>query len=106
MRLLPLAAASGYSRSDGDLALEHVGAAGAVPARDAPARPRRDRDHHATPDGPFERPRAYTEMPITSIHAPAPLVRHDGDRANTALNLPALDDTERDVAIPYAKLAK
>lgn len=58
---------------------------------------------HATPDTPFERLLAYPEVPISSIHAPAPLVRHDGERANSALNLAALDDDEREAAIAYAK---
>jgi sugar phosphate isomerase/epimerase len=57
---------------------------------------------HATPDTPFERLLAYPDVPISSIHAPAPLVRHDGERANSALNLAALDDDERAAAVRYA----
>jgi sugar phosphate isomerase/epimerase len=57
---------------------------------------------HATPVEPFERLIGHPDVPITSIHAPAPLVR-DGEIANSALNLAALDDDERRAAIAYAK---
>ena len=58
---------------------------------------------HATPEVPFERLLSYHEVPISSIHAPAPLVRHEGQRANSALNLAALDEREREAAVEYTK---
>jgi len=57
---------------------------------------------HATPVEPFERLIGHPDLAITSIHAPAPLVR-EGDVANSALNLAALDDYERRAAIAYTK---
>jgi sugar phosphate isomerase/epimerase len=58
---------------------------------------------HSTPEAPFERLLAYPEVPISSIHAPAPLVRHNGETANSAMNLAALYDAERAAAIAYTK---
>jgi sugar phosphate isomerase/epimerase len=58
---------------------------------------------HATPEAPFERLLSYHDVPISSIHAPAPLVRHEGQRANSALNLAALDPDERATAVDYTK---
>jgi len=56
---------------------------------------------HSTASAPFERLLSYPHVPISSIHAPAPLVR-DGERANSALNLAALDEDERAAAVRYA----
>ena len=58
---------------------------------------------HATPQVPFDRLLEFHNVPISSIHAPAPLVRDATDRANSALNLAALDDDERLNAIRYTK---
>ncbi len=58
---------------------------------------------HATPQAQFERLMSHPEAPISSIHAPAPLVRIDDNRANSALNLAALDDAERRAAIDHTK---
>jgi sugar phosphate isomerase/epimerase len=57
---------------------------------------------HSTPLEPFERLLSYHEVPISSIHAPAPLVRVD-EKSNSSLNLAALDDFERRRAIEYTK---
>ena len=56
---------------------------------------------HSTPDVPFQRLIAHEKVAISSIHAPAPLVRDATERANSALNLAALDDDERRAAITY-----
>ena len=56
---------------------------------------------HSTPEVPFTRLLARHGVNISSIHAPAPLVRDATDRANSSLNLAALDDAERDAAIAY-----
>ncbi|HXK32717.1 MAG TPA: sugar phosphate isomerase/epimerase [Dehalococcoidia bacterium] len=58
---------------------------------------------HSTALAPFERLLSYHGVPISSIHAPAPLVPHDETRHNSALNLAALDDDERRAAIRYTK---
>jgi len=58
---------------------------------------------HSTALGPFERLMTYADVPISSIHAPAPLVRDRDNRANSSLNLAALDDAERQAAIAYAR---
>jgi len=58
---------------------------------------------HSTAKEPFERLMSYPGVPISSIHAPAPLVRdHDGV-SNAQLNLASTDDDERFAAIEYAK---
>ena len=58
---------------------------------------------HSTPLAQFDRLRSHPDVPISSIHAPAPLVRLDDNRANSSLNLAALDDAERRAAIDYTK---
>ncbi len=58
---------------------------------------------HSLAAGPFERLLSYPDVPISSIHAPAPLVRDGANRANGSLNLAALDDGERRAAIDYTK---
>ena len=58
---------------------------------------------HSTPLAQFERLMSHAEVPVSSIHAPAPLVRLEDNRANSALNLAALDDTERRAAIDFTK---
>ncbi len=56
---------------------------------------------HATPTEQFERLLDGSGATLSSIHAPAPLVKIDGKR-NSSLNLAALDD-ERDKAIEFTK---
>jgi len=56
---------------------------------------------HSTPEVPFTRLLERHGVRISSIHAPAPLVRDATDRANSSLNLAALDDAEREAAIGY-----
>jgi sugar phosphate isomerase/epimerase len=58
---------------------------------------------HLTPQVPFDRLLSREGVRITSIHAPAPLVRNPNDRSNSSLNLAALDDAERRAAIDYTK---
>ena len=58
---------------------------------------------HSTAAVPFERLMSYAGVPISSIHAPAPLVRDGANRANSSLNLAALDDAERREIIDYTK---
>jgi sugar phosphate isomerase/epimerase len=58
---------------------------------------------HLTPEPQFDRLLSRDGVRITSIHAPAPLVRDPQDRSNSSLNLAALDDAERRAAIEYTK---
>ena len=58
---------------------------------------------HSLPPEPFERLLTYPGLPLSSIHAPAPLVRNDEKRANSSLNLASTDDDERRAAIAYTK---
>jgi sugar phosphate isomerase/epimerase len=58
---------------------------------------------HLTPQAPFERLLARHGVAISSIHAPAPLVRDDRDRSNSSLNLACTDEDERCAAIAYTK---
>jgi sugar phosphate isomerase/epimerase len=58
---------------------------------------------HLTPTAQYERLISHADVTITSIHAPAPLVRDADNRSNSSLNLAALDDDERRAAIDYAK---
>jgi sugar phosphate isomerase/epimerase len=58
---------------------------------------------HATPEGPFERLMSYPNVPISSIHAPAPLVFDAHRNRNSALNLASTDEREREEAVAYVK---
>jgi sugar phosphate isomerase/epimerase len=58
---------------------------------------------HSTAAGPFERLLSYAGVPISSIHAPAPLVRDAENRANSAHNLASTDEAERREAIAFTK---
>ncbi len=58
---------------------------------------------HLTPHEPFHRLLSYADVPISSIHAPAPLMRDGNGRANSSLNLAALDEDERRAAVAYTK---
>lgn len=42
-------------------------------------------------------------LPVTSVHQPAPWVRHHDGRGNSHLNLAAVDEDERRAAVDYAK---
>jgi sugar phosphate isomerase/epimerase len=58
---------------------------------------------HSLPHEQFERLLAYKGgLPISSIHAPAPLIVK-GDVRNSSLNLAALDDEERNEAVRFTK---
>ena len=50
---------------------------------------------HSTATGPFDRLLSYPGVNISSIHAPAPLVRDGANKPNSSLNLASLDDAER-----------
>jgi sugar phosphate isomerase/epimerase len=56
---------------------------------------------HSTPLVQFERLISYRDAPISSIHAPAPLVRDEAGRANGTLNLASTDEAQRRAAIDY-----
>ena len=43
----------------------------------------------------------YGSLPVTGVHAPAPLERHPSAGWNRELNLAALDETERALAVQY-----
>ena len=58
---------------------------------------------HLTPQEPFDRLLARHGVVISSIHAPAPLVRDATERANSSLNLASTDDDERKMAIAFTK---
>jgi sugar phosphate isomerase/epimerase len=58
---------------------------------------------HSLAPGPFERLLTYPNVPISTIHAPAPLVRDGANKPNSSLNLASLDDGERRAAIDYTK---
>ncbi|MBI2723994.1 MAG: sugar phosphate isomerase/epimerase [Chloroflexi bacterium] len=54
---------------------------------------------HSTPVGPLERLLSYERLPLSSLHAPAPLTRDAANRANSSLNLASTDADERAAAI-------
>ena len=56
---------------------------------------------HSLAAAPFERLVSYPDVPISSIHAPAPLVRDGGNTWNSSLNLASTDEAERRAAIDY-----
>lgn len=58
---------------------------------------------HSTATAPFERLLSYHGVPISSIHAPAPLVRDAANKSNSSLNLASTDEDERRAAIDYTK---
>lgn len=58
---------------------------------------------HSTAAAPFARLLSYPGVPISSVHAPAPLVRDAQDRANSAHNLASTDEAERLEAIAFTK---
>jgi sugar phosphate isomerase/epimerase len=58
---------------------------------------------HSTATAQFERLMSYPGVPISSIHAPAPLVRDASNKSNGSLNLASTDDDERRAAIDYTK---
>src|SRR5438876_12074729 len=58
---------------------------------------------HSTATAQFERLMSYPGVPISSIHAPAPLVRDGANKSNSSLNLAATDEAERRAAIDYTK---
>lgn len=57
---------------------------------------------HSTPFEKIERILESAALPVTSVHQPAPWVRHSNGRGNSYCNLGALDRDERRAAIDYA----
>lgn len=57
---------------------------------------------HSTPMEKVERILESAALPVTSVHQPAPWVRHSNGRGNSHCNLAALDPDERRAAIDYA----
>lgn len=57
---------------------------------------------HSTPVEKIERILESAALPVTSVHQPAPWVRHSNGRGNSHCNLGALDAGERKAAIEYA----
>lgn len=60
---------------------------------------------HSTAEAPFERLMSYPNVPISSIHAPAPLVFDAHKNRNSALNLASTDEREREEAVAYTKIS-
>lgn len=58
---------------------------------------------HSTPVEKIERILESAALPVTSVHQPAPWVRHSNGRGNSHVNLAGLDGDERRAAIDYAK---
>ena len=56
---------------------------------------------HSTPVEKIEGILSYG-FPITSIHQPAPWVRHSNGRGNSHVNMASLDEDERRAAVDYA----
>jgi sugar phosphate isomerase/epimerase len=57
---------------------------------------------HSTEEGKLRAIAAAGVLPIVSLHQPAPLARYHDGRANSELNLAALDAEERRAAVAYA----
>jgi sugar phosphate isomerase/epimerase len=58
---------------------------------------------HSLAVGPFERLVSLHGVPISSIHAPAPLTRDAANKSNSSLNLASTDEAERRAAIDFTK---
>lgn len=58
---------------------------------------------HSTPVAKLEQVVAAGVLPVTSVHQPAPWVRHHDGRGNSHVNLASLDADERAAAIAYAR---
>ena len=58
---------------------------------------------HSTPVEKIERILESAALPVTSVHQPAPWVRHSNGRGNSHVNLAGLDAEERGAAIGYAR---
>ncbi len=58
---------------------------------------------HSTQEGKLQQILAAGILPVTSVHQPAPWVRHHDGRGNSHVNLAATDEDERRAAVEYAK---
>ena len=54
---------------------------------------------HSTGASQVRQIRDAGELPIVSVHQPAPLAKHSDGRLNAALNLASTDETERVAAL-------
>lgn len=57
---------------------------------------------HSTDAAKLRQISEAAELPIVSVHQPAPLTKHTDGRQNPALNLASTDDTERAAALQHA----
>jgi sugar phosphate isomerase/epimerase len=57
---------------------------------------------HSTSEGKLRQILASGILPVTSVHQPAPWVRHPDGRGNSHCNLASADHDERRVAVDYA----
>jgi sugar phosphate isomerase/epimerase len=60
---------------------------------------------HSTGAAQVRQIRDARELPVVSVHQPAPLAKHSDGRMNAALNLASTDDTERAAALEHALLS-
>ncbi len=58
---------------------------------------------HSTPEGKLLQVLASGHLPVTSVHQPAPWLRHPDGRGNSHFNLASTDPDERRAAIDYAR---
>ncbi len=58
---------------------------------------------HSTPEKKLEEIITANLLPITSVHQPAPWVRHHDGRGNSHCNLASTNPVERDAALDYAR---
>ncbi len=57
---------------------------------------------HSTDEAKLRQIQAAHELPIVSVHQPAPLAQHTDGRSNHSLNLASPDDGERSAALHHA----
>lgn len=60
---------------------------------------------HSTREEKLQQILASGILPVTSVHQPAPWVRHHDGRGNSHVNLAATDEDERRAAVDYARLS-
>ncbi len=58
---------------------------------------------HSTNEAKLRQILEANVLPVTSVHHPAPWVRHSDGRGNSHCNLAAIDETEREEAVAYAR---
>ena len=60
---------------------------------------------HSTSEGKLLQVLAAGHLPVTSVHQPAPWLRHHDGRGNSHLNLASTDPDERQAAIDHARVS-